>query len=337
MRMLRSAVGMMLLGATMALGGCSSTIHSIIHPVKIAGKYTTRDPFAGKGAPYYPGSGPIPRGGGRYFVGKPYSVAGQWFTPREQPNYDKVGIASWYGEAFHRRKTSNGEYFDMNMLSAAHATLPLPSYAKVTNLETGRSIVVRINDRGPFVDTRIMDLSKRSADALGYRSRGMAKVRVQYIGAAPLDDKGSHLAMMNKKLGQGANFGTLVAAAQLPSSQADRVQVAQADETDVQQTEPTLLQASYQPKPRPETGPYIVQVAAFDSLDEAEQVRATLADIAPVQVYEMDSANGLVYRVQLGPFQSGISAKQAMSAARQQGFSSVRMTQAQIEQVAWKN
>jgi rare lipoprotein A len=333
MRVLRSVVGVAMLGATLVLGGCSSAIRSIV-PVKIAGKYTTRDPFAGKGAPYYRGSGPLPRGGGRYFVGKPYEVAGQWFTPREQPNYDKVGIASWYGEAFHRRKTSNGEYFDMNMLSAAHATLPLPSYAKVTNVQTGQSIVVRINDRGPFVDTRIMDLSKRSADTLGFKNRGMAKVRVQYIGAAPLNDQGSHLAMMNRKLGQGANFNTLVAAADIPLNRAGRVQVAEAD---VQQAEPELQQASYEPKPKAEGGAYIVQVASFDSLDEAEQARASLADIAPVQVYEMDSASGLVYRVQLGPFLSRISAKQAMSAARQQGFSETRLTQAEVEQVAWKH
>jgi rare lipoprotein A len=333
MRELRSVVGIALLGATLALGGCSSAIKTFTHPVKIAGKYTTRDPFAGKGSPYYKGAGPIPRGGGRYFVGKPYSVAGQWFTPREQPNYDKVGIASWYGEAFHKRKTSNGEYFDMNMLSAAHATLPLPSYAKVTNVETGQSIVVRINDRGPFVDTRIMDLSKRSADTLGFKHRGMAKVRVQYIGNAPLNDKGSHLAMMNRKLGQGANFNTLVAAADIPLGQTGRVQVAEAD---VQQAEPALQQASYQPKPKIDRGPYVVQVASFDSLDEAEQARASLTDIAPVQVYEVDSDNGLVYRVQLGPFLSNISAKQAMSAARQQGYSKVRLSRAEIAEVAWK-
>ncbi len=124
--------------------------------------------FEGNGSPYFKGTGKIPRGGGKFHVGKPYQVAGKWFTPKAQPGYDRKGAASWYGEAFHRRKTSNGEYFDMNMLTAAHPTLPLPSYARVTNLDNGKVIVVRINDRGPFVGTRIIDLSKRSAEALGF-------------------------------------------------------------------------------------------------------------------------------------------------------------------------
>ncbi len=332
MRMLRGWVGLALVGAAVSLAGCSSGPH----PVKIAGKYTTNNPFAGKGAPYWSKPGPIPKGGGRYFVGKPYEVAGQWFTPREQPGYDKVGIASWYGEAFHRRKTSNGEYFDMNMLSAAHATLPLPSYAKVTNLETGKSIVVRINDRGPFVDSRIMDLSKRSAEALGYKSRGMARVRVQYIGPAPIDDQGSHLAMMNRKLGQGASFNTLVAAAEMPASAADRVQVASAEEPSVQDAEPTFQKATYIPKTDSQSGPFIVQVATFDSLDEAEQARSALADVAPVQVYELSGNDGLSYRVQLGPFLSTISARQALASAKQLGYGQARVNRAEIQQVAWK-
>jgi rare lipoprotein A len=106
------------LALVIALGGCASD----------NGKSSKLDPFAGKGSPYYRGSGPVPKGGGRYQLGSPYQVAGQWFTPREQPDYDKTGLASWYGEAFHRRQTSNGEYFDMAMLSAAHATLPLPTW-----------------------------------------------------------------------------------------------------------------------------------------------------------------------------------------------------------------
>ena len=140
-------------------------------------KTASKDPFAGKGSPYYSKPGPLPKGGGRYHVGQPYQVAGHWFRPHEQPGYDKVGIASWYGPQFHRRMTSNGEWFDMNDLTAAHATLPLPSYAKVTNLENGREVIVRINDRGPFVGTRIIDMSRKSAEILAFKNRGMSKVQ----------------------------------------------------------------------------------------------------------------------------------------------------------------
>lgn len=129
----------------------------------------------------------IPKGGGVYKTGSPYVVSGQRYTPREQPDYDEVGMGSWYGSAFHGRKTANGEIFDMNALTAAHPTLPIPSYAYVTNLENGRTILVRINDRGPYVGNRVIDLSRRSAQELGYHGKGLARVRVRYAGPAPLD------------------------------------------------------------------------------------------------------------------------------------------------------
>jgi rare lipoprotein A len=140
-------------------------------------------------------------------------VAGRRFTPREQPRYDATGPASWYGEDFNHRMTSNGEWFNMNDLTAAHPTLPLPSYVKVTNLDNGREIVVRVNDRGPFVGPRIIDMSKRSAEVLGFKDKGKARVRVQYIGAAPLNDQGSHLAAMNRGLQQGTPRLAMIAAA----------------------------------------------------------------------------------------------------------------------------
>jgi len=130
---------------------------------------------------------PVPRGGGRAVVGKPYKINGRWYKPRHQPNYNKVGIASWYGPNFHGRKTANGEIYDQTALSAAHPTLPLPSYVKVTNERNGRSVTVRVNDRGPFHKTRIIDLSYRTAELLGTRAGGIAKVRVKYLGRAPVD------------------------------------------------------------------------------------------------------------------------------------------------------
>ena len=116
---------------------------------------------------------------------RPYQIKGRWYYPAEQPDYNETGIGSWYGEQFHNRFTSNGEVFDMDGLSAAHKTLPLPSLVEVTNLDNGRKITLRVNDRGPFVDGRIIDLSKAAADELGYRQQGVARVRVRYLGPAP--------------------------------------------------------------------------------------------------------------------------------------------------------
>ncbi len=135
---------------------------------------------------------PVPKGGGRYKLGNPYTIDGQTFVPREQPNYDEVGHGSFYSEDFHGRKTANGEIFDMMALTAAHPTLPLPSYAYVTNLENGRTILVRINDRGPYVKNRLIDLSKASARALGYERKGLAQLRVRYAGPAPLNGDDRH-------------------------------------------------------------------------------------------------------------------------------------------------
>ena len=134
---------------------------------------------------------PVPKGGGVYMLGKPYQVGGMWYTPREEPGYNRVGRASWYGELFHGRRTANGEIYDMDRLSAASPTLPLPVYAQVTNLTNGRTIVVRVNDRGPYANDRILDLSRHSAEVLGFRGSGTALVRVKYLGRAPLsgDDR----------------------------------------------------------------------------------------------------------------------------------------------------
>ena len=129
----------------------------------------------------------VPRGGGQYLVGRPYTVAGRRYYPAENPSYTAVGMASWYGAAFHGRRTANGEVYDMASLSAAHPTMPLPSYARVTNLENGYSVIVRVNDRGPYHAGRVMDVSSRVADVLDMKAMGTAKVKVDYVGAAPLE------------------------------------------------------------------------------------------------------------------------------------------------------
>ncbi|WP_375450927.1 septal ring lytic transglycosylase RlpA family protein [uncultured Devosia sp.] len=128
-----------------------------------------------------------PKGGGRYQVGKPYTVRGKVYTPTEDPNYAASGEASWYGSDFHGRRTANGEIFSANAITGASPVLPLPSYVRVTNQENGRSLIVRVNDRGPYMPGRIMDLSHRAAEMLGYVNNGHAQIAVQYVGRAPLE------------------------------------------------------------------------------------------------------------------------------------------------------
>ncbi len=274
-------------------------------PLALSGCGSSRDPFAGIGAPVYPGNRPPPKGGGRYLVGDPYQVAGRWFTPKEQPGYDKVGIASWYGPKFNRRKTSNGEWFDMNYLSAAHPTLPLPSYAKVTNLENGRQVIVRINDRGPFVADRIIDLSKRAAEQLDMIGSGSAKVRVQYIGPAPLNDKGTQLAALNRDLKQGTLDATRYAA----------------NDTSTQPVRQPVVLASNNST----HAGYFVQVGAFADPANVARARQSLASMGPVVV---SPVHGL-FSVRLGPLDSADSARYALSQVKAAGHYDARLVIAQ--------
>lgn len=242
------------------------------------------DPFAGKGSPIYKKSGPIPKGGGRRHLGKPYMVAGRMFYPRETPSYDRTGIASWYGKRFHRRKTANGEWYDMNHFTAAHKTFPLPSYAKVTNVATGKSLVVRVNDRGPFVGNRIIDLSRRSADYLGTKNKGTATVRVQYIGPAPLNDRGSHLAAMNRERRNGTPIRQMIARANAASG---------------------TRYASNQPKrTRYALSGYFVQVGAFGVKDNAQRAKRDAEQIGNAVIVPASGDYGTIYRVRIGPLAS---------------------------------
>lgn len=131
----------------------------------------------------------VKKGGGSFKIGKPYKVRGKWYHPKEEPNYDKKGYASWYGPNFHGRKTANGEIYDQYHLSGAHPTFPLPSYARVTNLKNGHSVIIRVNDRGPYAHGRIIDVSSKAADLLDFKREGTAKVRVEYVGKARMDGR----------------------------------------------------------------------------------------------------------------------------------------------------
>ncbi|MDJ1156790.1 septal ring lytic transglycosylase RlpA family protein [Chelatococcus sp. SYSU_G07232] len=166
---------------------------------------------------------PVPKGGGRELVGKPYTVAGRVYTPRENPNYTAVGTASWYGSAFHGRLTANGEVFDRGSVAAAHPTLPLPSYVRVTNLSNNRSMVVRVNDRGPYHGNRLIDVSQRAAEALDFHRMGTARVKVEYLGRASLRGSDDRKLLATLRIdGTPAN---------LPGGTAAPIMVASAEDT----------------------------------------------------------------------------------------------------------
>jgi len=159
--------------AAMLLTACETDIFSSEKPAADAATVIPGSlPPPPPSRPYDPGT---------YKVGNPYQVAGQWYYPKVDLAYNERGVASWYGPNFHGKKTANGEIFDMTLIGAAHKTLPLPSVVRVTNLENGRSLVVRINDRGPFVRGRIIDLSRRAAQLLGFTRKGTAMVHVRLL------------------------------------------------------------------------------------------------------------------------------------------------------------
>jgi len=199
---LRAARGVAAVAACLVLANCASS-------GKFAGGV---DPKYGvSSSPRVVAFGdPVPKGGGIYRVGKPYTVAGQVYVPEEDTHYRAEGLASWYGDDFHGRLTANGEVFDMASLTAAHPTLPMPCYARVTNLSNGKSLIVRVNDRGPYHGNRVMDVSSRAADLLEFKGNGIARVRVEYVGRAPLEGSDDRQLIATLRTGVPAPSPSLV-------------------------------------------------------------------------------------------------------------------------------
>jgi len=222
--------------------------------------------------------------GGIYKLGKPYQVNGRWYVPEFDPDYDRIGIASWYGEEFHGRPTANGERFDRTTISAAHPTLPLPSLVEVTNLDNGRRLVVRVNDRGPFVGDRLIDLSEAAARELGFRDRGLARVRVRFLQLAD-DARGvppePRVAAATGQRERLAARGTPVCTA------SDR---------------------------------YLVQVAAFRDAARARRAARDLERFGPVRVEQVTARPAPLLRVQLGPLDDAGRALGLLDRARALGY-----------------
>lgn len=247
-----------------------------------------------------------------YKVGKPYQVAGVWYYPREDFDYDETGIASWYGPDFHGKLTANGEVFDQNAVSAAHKTLPMPSVVRVTNLDNGRSLVVRVNDRGPFVNGRVIDLSRRASQLLGFEGNGTARVRVQVMGeesrvlagkvapdaaakepkiaAAPRE---SVVAETLPPIGSKEKPKPVLASAG-PSAATQRAQLA-AERTERELAEAQITQVAVKP-----TQIY-VQAGAFGRHDNALRLQARLSPVGKAAIQQVSVKGQTVYRVRFGP------------------------------------
>jgi rare lipoprotein A len=258
-----------------------------------------------------------------YKVGDPYQVNGIWYYPQEQPDYDATGIASWYGQDYQGKPTADGEIFDMDALTGAHPTLPMPVNVRVTNLENGRSIVVRINDRGPYVNGRILDVSERAAELLGFREVGLARVRVTFLGRAELNGPG--LASPAEET--PAAIATAVAAAPLTAVEIGMLPpvtgVDVATERPVAALPTPVEQQILPPLPETVDGQVIempvpaatalyVQAGAFVSLTNANYLASRLSS-AGAKVSTGTKDGRPIYRVRIGPFQSVDDADAALS------------------------
>src|ERR1700737_4830738 len=197
----RAARAVAAVGACLVLANCASS-----------GKFARDDPRYGVSwSPRVAACGePVPKGVGTYRVGKPYMVGGRMYVPEENVSYREEGLASWYGDDFHGRLTANGEVFDMMSLTAAHPTLPMPCYARVTNLRNGKSLIVRVNDRGPYHGDRLIDVSNRAAELLEFKGNGVARVRVEYVGRAPLEGSDDRQLMATLRTGGPAPSPSMV-------------------------------------------------------------------------------------------------------------------------------
>lgn len=241
---------------------------------------------------------------------RPYQIRGRWYHPKEQPNYDEVGQASWYGSYHHGRSTSTGERFDMNGLTAAHKTLPLPSLVEVTNRANGRRVILRVNDRGPFVDGRIIDLSRGAAEELGLLQQGVGDVRVRYVGPAPRQGGGTVLRRAD------ADSARQPRPAQPPvqtQSQGPRPYYENAAAPSQPAPQPTY--ATAQPQA---SNAYWVQAGAYSNRRGADQVARRLGDKAVVQNIDKDGRP--LFRVVVGPWPDAGAAERARQAVVARGF-----------------
>lgn len=229
-----------------------------------------------------------------YKVGNPYRIGGVWYYPKEDPNYLETGEASWYGQEFHGKPTANGERYDMNALTAAHRTLPMPSHVRVTNLENGRSLVLRVNDRGPFAKNRIIDVSRRAAQLLGFETQGVTRVRVQAVA---------------RETSPREPLAPVSNAPQPPPSQASG-----GSRMDVETAPLPALSASTS------AGRLFIQVGAFGEAANAREAQARAKRFGDASITTIDAQGQPLYRVRIGPMPNVEEADKVLSRIVAEGF-----------------
>ncbi len=302
-------LGLIVVAASILLNACATT-ELVFHTAKKIGGIAGDEPTGQEAAVYK--------------IGKPYEISGVWYYPAVDYDYSETGIASWYGSDFHGRPTANGEIYDMNRVTAAHRTLPMPSMLQVTNLENGRSISVRVNDRGPFKRGRIVDLSRRGAQLLGFERNGTAKVRVEILAAESrlmaTEMTAGNATKVAEKNGVKAASRAKIAAETLPPPPGMK---ASAEPTPVTGNS---TKAAARPAParrsiaRPNgslaardakvtlvpvkpTNIY-VQAGAFSQYYNAHRLKVILSTFGPTRVTTVAVGEYYLFRVRLGPMSS---------------------------------
>ena len=290
------------LAAILMLAGCSSSTMRSYDYADLAEEVTS-----------------IKSDGGVYKVGNTYTALGQTYTPREDYNYVETGMASWYGKDFHNKRTANGEKYDMRAITAAHRTLPLPSIVRVTNLENGKSIIARVNDRGPYVKNRIIDLSEKGAELLGYKMQGTARVKVEIMEKESRAIKEAMLSETNKSklTNQKNNYGI---AQNTPST---NVKTAATAITPVNEAK-TIAARATQPI---ETGTFFVQVGAFSDLTKAKEMASNMQRFGNVTIHESYLSKDGVYRVRLGAYHTRDEALQILDRVLDYGHADVTIVE----------
>lgn len=263
--------------------------------------------------------------GGYYKVGKPYQIKGNWYYPEENYSYDETGIASWYGADFHDQMTANGEMYNKNELTAAHKTLPMPSLARVTNLENGRSIVVRVNDRGPFSGARIIDVSQRSAQLLGFERSGTAKVRVQVLA-----DESKAIADAMRTYGgpstqPSPSTEAPVQVASLEPAQADNAAFTPHPEKPLPSIQAVRPVAEYVQLPVTGSNLIYVQAGAFTNLSNAERLEKNLRKVGQTKIAQAIVKGVQFYRVRVGPIATVADADKTLKRVLSSGADNARI------------